>query len=57
MLAADGRGRQVQGGLWAPAGGVGKVIHVDTVTPANGWVWPASKKQVSDGPEDFIHII
>ncbi len=45
------------GGLWAPAGKMGKVTHTDSVTKSQSWAWPAPKRQNSSGPEDFIHII
>ena len=47
------------GGLWAPTGGIKKIIHHDTVQKdkEHNWVFPEPPKQVSGQPELFVHIL
>ena len=45
------------GGLFAPAGGIKSVKHAETADKLNCWVWPPPLRQVSDGPDGFIHLI
>ncbi len=47
------------GGLWAPTGGIKKIIHHDTLQKdkEHNWVFPEPPKQVSGQPELFVHIL
>jgi len=47
------------GGLWAPTGGIKKIMHHDTVQKdkEHNWVFPEPPKQVSAQPELFVHIL
>ena len=47
------------GGLWAPTGGIKKIMHHDTVQKdkEHNWVFPEPPKQVSGQPELFVHIL
>ena len=45
------------GGLFAPAGSVGSIVHKDTAAPSNNWIWPAPPQQTSTGPDQFIHLV
>jgi len=46
-----------QGGLFAPAGSVKSIVYKDTADKTKNWAWPISPRQVSSGPEDFVHTV
>lgn len=46
-----------QGGLYAAADSVGSVKHRDTANRLNNWNWPAPATQVSNSPDNFVHLI
>jgi len=46
-----------QGGLFAPSGSVKSAVYRDSTDKTKNWVYPPPPRQLSSGPNDFIHII
>ena len=45
------------GGLYAPAGKIGKIINKDLTIPGNSWTYPPPRGVVNAGPGLFIHVV